>query len=128
MKDTGAFVYVVDDDASAGDSSLTILRQEPGAFARATSISSLDTKNSHHESGGSMDLKESKFHYAGQGMNFVVFSDSPCQVRYVGSIRLPINLAPVEIYTIEPASNGQWGRVNLSRLRSHHPMGEALGK
>ena len=29
MKDTGAFVYVVDDDASAGDSSLTILRQEP---------------------------------------------------------------------------------------------------
>ena len=32
MKDTGAFVYVVDDDASARDSSLTILRQEPGAF------------------------------------------------------------------------------------------------
>ena len=36
MKDTGAFVYVVDDDASAGNSSLTIPRQEPGAFARAT--------------------------------------------------------------------------------------------
>jgi hypothetical protein len=36
-----------------------------------------------------MDLKESKFHYAGQDMNFVVFSDYPCQVRYVGSIRLP---------------------------------------
>jgi len=60
-----------------------------------------------------MDLKESKFHYAGQDMNFVVFSDYPCRVRYVGSIRLPINLAPVEIYTIEPAPNGQWGRVNL---------------
>jgi hypothetical protein len=60
-----------------------------------------------------MDLKESKFHCAGQDMNFVVFSDYPCQVRYVGSIRLPINLAPVEIYTIEPAFNGQWGRVNL---------------
>ena len=111
MKDTGAFVYVVDDDASAGDSSLTILRQEPGAFARATS--SLDTKNSPHESGGTMDLKESKFNCARQDMNFVVFSDYPCQVRYVGSIRLPINLAPVEIYTLEPASNGQWGRVNL---------------
>ena len=36
MKDTGAFVYVVDGDASAGDSSLTILRQEPGAFEGAT--------------------------------------------------------------------------------------------
>ena len=55
-----------------------------------------------------MDLKESKFYHAGQDMNFVVFSDDPCQLRYVGSIRLPTNLAPVEIYTIEPASNGQW--------------------
>ena len=33
--DTGACVYRVDDDASAGDSSLTILRQEPGAFEGA---------------------------------------------------------------------------------------------
>ena len=38
-------------------------------------------------------------------MNFAVFSDYPCRVRYVDSIRLPIDLAPV---TIEPASNGQW--------------------
>ena len=60
-----------------------------------------------------MDLKESKFHSAGQGMNIVVFSEYPCQVRHVGSIRVPINLAPVEIYTIEPASNGQWGRLDL---------------
>ena len=36
MKDSGAFVYVVDDDASAGDSSLTILRQKPDAFEAAT--------------------------------------------------------------------------------------------
>ena len=36
MKDTGAFVYVVDDDVSAGDSSLTILRHEPGAFEGRT--------------------------------------------------------------------------------------------
>jgi hypothetical protein len=36
MKDTGAFVYVVDDDASAGDSFLTILRQESGAFEGVT--------------------------------------------------------------------------------------------
>ena len=98
MKDTGAFVYVVDDDASAGDSSLT---RQPLAVSK--------TKNSHHESGGgTMDLKESKFYYAGHDMNFAVFSDYPCRVKYVDSIRLPIDLAPVEIYTIEPASNGQW--------------------
>ena len=36
MRDTGAFVYRVDDDASARDSSPTILRQEPGAFEGAT--------------------------------------------------------------------------------------------
>ena len=60
-----------------------------------------------------MDLKEFKFYYTGHDMNFAVFSDYPCQVTYVGSIRLPINLAPVEIYTLEPGSNGQWGRVNL---------------
>ena len=55
-----------------------------------------------------MDLKESKFYYAGHDMNFAVFSDYPCRVKYVDSIRLPIDLAPVEIYTIEPASSGQW--------------------
>jgi len=55
-----------------------------------------------------MDLNESKFYYAGEDMNFAVFSDCPCRVRYVESIRLPIGLAPVEIYTIEPAANGQW--------------------
>jgi hypothetical protein len=55
-----------------------------------------------------MNLNESKFYYAGQDMNFVVFSDYPCRVRYVESIRLPIDLAPIEIYTIEPAANGQW--------------------
>jgi hypothetical protein len=36
MRDTGAFVYRVDDDTSARDSSLTILRQEPGAIEGAT--------------------------------------------------------------------------------------------
>ena len=55
-----------------------------------------------------MDLKESKFYYSGHDMNFAVFSDYPCRVRYVDSISLPIDLAPVEIYTIEPAANGQW--------------------
>jgi len=35
MRDTGAFVYRVDDDASARDSCLTIRRQKPGAFEGA---------------------------------------------------------------------------------------------
>jgi hypothetical protein len=55
-----------------------------------------------------MNLNESKFYYAGQDMNFAVFSDYPCRVRYVESIPLPINQAPVEVYAIEPAANGQW--------------------
>ena len=28
-----------------------------------------------------MDLRESRFYYAGQDMNFAVFSDYPCRVR-----------------------------------------------
>ena len=55
-----------------------------------------------------MDLRESKFYYAGHDMNFAVFSDYPCRVRYVESIRLPIGQAPVEVYAIEPAANSQW--------------------
>jgi hypothetical protein len=55
-----------------------------------------------------MDLRESKFYYAGQDMNFAVFSDTPCRVRYVESIPLPIVQTPVEVYTIEPAANSEW--------------------
>ena len=35
-----------------------------------------------------MNLKESKFYYAGEALNFVVFSDYPYRVKYVESIRL----------------------------------------
>jgi hypothetical protein len=55
-----------------------------------------------------MDLRESKFYYAGDDMNFAVFSDHPCRVRYVESIPLPIGQAPVEVYAIEPGANSQW--------------------
>ena len=55
-----------------------------------------------------MDLKESKFYYAGQDMNFAVFSDYPCRVKYIDSIPLPIIPTPVEIYNIEPGANCQW--------------------
>jgi len=55
-----------------------------------------------------MDLTESKFYYAGEALNFVVFSDYPYRVKYVESIRLPIGAAPVEVYTIEPGVDSQW--------------------
>src|SRR5262245_27391037 len=90
----------------------TIFSDDPETKARrfrGSHWQSRRPKNSHHESGGgTMDLKESKFYYAGHDMNFAVFSDYPCRVKYVDSIRLPIDVAAVEIYTIEPASNGQW--------------------
>ena len=55
-----------------------------------------------------MDLRESKFDYAGHDMNFAVFSDHPCRVRYVERIRLPIGETSVEVYGIEPGANSQW--------------------
>jgi len=55
-----------------------------------------------------MDLRESKFYYAGHDMNFAVFSDHPCRVRYVERIRLPIGETSVEVYGIEPGANSQW--------------------
>ena len=55
-----------------------------------------------------MDLRESKFYYAGEALNFVVFSDYPYRVKYVENIRLPIGAAQVEVYTIEPGIDSQW--------------------
>jgi hypothetical protein len=55
-----------------------------------------------------MDLKESKFYHAGEAMNFAVFSDDPCRVKYIESIRLPIGQSQVEVYAIEPGANSQW--------------------
>lgn len=55
-----------------------------------------------------MDLRESKFYYAGHDMNFAVFSDYPCRARYVESIRLPITETSVEVYSIEPGADSQW--------------------
>jgi len=55
-----------------------------------------------------MDLKENKFYYAGEDMNFTVFSDYPCRARHVESIPLPITETPVDVYVIEPAANGEW--------------------
>src|SRR5438552_10497346 len=66
------------------------------SFALRPATSHETNENSDDRSGGTMDLRESKFYYAGHDMNFAVFSDYPCRVRYVESIRLPIGQAPVE--------------------------------
>jgi hypothetical protein len=55
-----------------------------------------------------MDLREKKFYHAGPDMNFVVFSDNPCRVRFITSISLPISHTSVEVYSIEPGTNSQW--------------------
>jgi hypothetical protein len=55
-----------------------------------------------------MDLRESKFYYAGDDLNFAVFSDHPCQVRYLESIPVPMSQSPVSVCSIEPAVNSHW--------------------
>jgi hypothetical protein len=69
-----------------------------------------------------MDLRQSKFYSAGPELNFAVFSDHPCRVRYLDSIPLPMGQSPVTVYTIEPAASSQWVVVEekdeeTSRLR-----------
>jgi len=55
-----------------------------------------------------MELKDCKFYYGGQDMNFAVYSDDPCRAMYRTSIPLPIAQARVDVYEIEPGANTQW--------------------
>src|SRR5882724_1373561 len=55
-----------------------------------------------------MELQQYKFCYAGNGMNFAVFSDSPCRISYVKSVPIPIGPSQVELYEIEPGARSQW--------------------
>ena len=55
-----------------------------------------------------MELKDCKFYYGGQDMNFAVYSDDPCRARYRTSIPLPIAQTRVDVYEIEPGANTQW--------------------
>jgi hypothetical protein len=55
-----------------------------------------------------MELRECKFYYGGQEMNFAVFSDDPCRTRYLESIPLPIAQTRVDVYEIEPGAKTQW--------------------
>ena len=55
-----------------------------------------------------MDLKHMRFFRAEGYINFTVFCDVPCRVRYLESIPVPMSASPVEVYTIEPGPNTQW--------------------
>jgi hypothetical protein len=55
-----------------------------------------------------MELRDFKFYYGGQEMNFAVFSDDPCRARYLESIPLPIAQTRVDVYEIEPGAKTQW--------------------
>jgi hypothetical protein len=57
---------------------------------------------------GDMELRDFKFYYGGQEMNFAVFSDDPCRARYLESIPLPIAQTRVDVYEIEPGAKTQW--------------------
>jgi hypothetical protein len=59
-----------------------------------------------------MELGECRFYYAGEEMNFVVFSDGACRARFLESIRLlPIAESRVYAYAIEPGANSHWVAV-----------------
>jgi hypothetical protein len=55
-----------------------------------------------------MELKDCKFYYGGQDMNFAVYSDDPCRATYRESIPLPIAHTRVDVYKIEPGTKTQW--------------------
>jgi hypothetical protein len=56
-----------------------------------------------------MELGECRFYYAGEEMNFVVFSDGACRARFLESIRLlPVAENRAYAYAIEPGVNSQW--------------------
>ena len=55
-----------------------------------------------------MDIRKTRFYHRGEPMNFTVFSDRLCRVRYLESIRTSIRQSPVEVYVVEPSACCQW--------------------
>jgi hypothetical protein len=64
-----------------------------------------------------MDLDENRFYYAGLDMNFTIFSDSPCRVRHLESIPLPMGQNSVDVYAIEPGVASHWVVVQQTEQR-----------
>ena len=55
-----------------------------------------------------MEVQDMRLFRAEQDINFTVFCDFPCLVRYLESIPLPMSASPMEVYGIEPGLNTQW--------------------
>jgi hypothetical protein len=72
------------------------------------SMNRFETISRLFQIGGDMELRDCKFYYGGQEMNFAVFSDDPCRATYLESIPLPIAQTRVDVYGIEPGAKTQW--------------------
>src|SRR5262245_35301907 len=59
-----------------------------------------------------MEVEHMRFH-GEQDVNFPLFCDVPCPVRYLE--RIPLSASPVEIYAIEPGHQTQWIAVQRSQ-------------
>ena len=70
-----------------------------------------------HEGGRIMELQHHKFGYSGNVMNFAVFSDDPCHIKYLDSIPIPIGHTQVQLYGIEPGARTKW--IVVKQLDGH---------
>lgn len=64
-----------------------------------------------------MELQQHRFGYSGNDMNFAVYSDDRCRIKYVESIAVPMGHIRVELYGIEPGTRTKW--VVVRQLDGH---------
>jgi len=55
-----------------------------------------------------MELKDCKFYYGGEGLNFAVFSDDACRTKFLESIHVSLTQTTIQVYEIEPGTKSQW--------------------
>ena len=55
-----------------------------------------------------MELREHKFYYGGEDLNFEIFSDTPCRARYCERISIPPLRIGVDVYEIVPGADTSW--------------------
>jgi hypothetical protein len=64
-----------------------------------------------------VELQQYRFCYAGSDMNFAVFADVPCRIRYVKSVPIPIRYTQVELYEVEPGVKTRW--IVVKQVNGH---------
>ncbi|MEW5975772.1 MAG: hypothetical protein AB1898_08195 [Acidobacteriota bacterium] len=55
-----------------------------------------------------MQLKDHRFHWAGEDLRFACYSDRPFRAQYLHQISLPIGQTGVEVYEITPGLTARW--------------------